>query len=116
MSIRVACLSLFGIGLVACSSGGETEGELFGERVTSFANVADGGEILGVVVVIPVKAFENAASDHTSHGAFILDMPANVRDETFVQQLRLNWLSSGHGPSPYAAPHFDLHFHRGTSA
>jgi hypothetical protein len=116
MLIRAAWLSLFGLGLAACSSGGETEGEFFGERVTSFANVASDGEILGVGVVIPVKAFENASADHASHEVFILDMPADVRDETFVRQLRINWLSSGHGPSPYAAPHFDLHFHRGTGA
>jgi hypothetical protein len=62
-----------------------------------------------------VKSFENIpALDPAFRTDLGVEMPANVRDKTFIQLLRINWLAGGHGPAPYAAPHFDLHFYRGT--
>lgn len=115
---RLTCSSLLGLGLAACS-GGETAGpsaQLFGETVTSFAHLGASGEVVGVGVVVRVKSFENAAAGQPSDGDFLLEMPAATRDATFVQQLRVSWLASGHGPSPYGEPHFDLHFYRGSTA
>lgn len=83
--------------------------------VTSFADVDDAGNILGVGVVVPVTFFEDVPTDDPAFQTSVgLEMPASVRDKIFVQLLRINWLSGGHGPEPYHAPHFDLHFYRGT--
>jgi len=76
-----------------------------------------GREVLGVGVVIPVKSFENVPSaDPAFQNSVGLEMPASVRDKTFIQLLRMGFYSGGHGPEPYHAPHFDLHFYRGTKA
>jgi hypothetical protein len=86
-------------------------------HVTSFSNVDDAGNILGVGVLIPVSFFETVPSDEPAfQGSVGVEMPADVRDKTFVQLLRINWLAGGHGPEPYHAPHFDLHFYRGSKA
>jgi hypothetical protein len=79
----------------------------------SVARVSDAGEILSVGVVIPVASFEKVASNDPAFQPDVgLEMPAHVRDKTFIRLLRINWLASGHGPAPYGAPHFDLHFYR----
>jgi hypothetical protein len=116
--------TVIGIGLAACSAdrastGSGNEGGLTGNpssdgRVTSFAHI-DHGMILGVGVVVPVKSFENVPDmDPAFQSSVGVEMPSSVRDKTFVQLLRVNWLAGGHGPEPYNAPHFDLHFYRGT--
>ena len=134
MISRLMWISL--LGLAACSGGapvdpgaggagstGSTGSSATGsggmmpvdEGVTSFANVDAQGKILGVGAVVPVKSFENVPDlDPAFHGSIGVEMPESVRDKTFIQLLRINWLSGGHGPSPYGAPHFDLHFYRGT--
>lgn len=109
---RSSWIALFALALAGCSGGGDGTAELFGAQVKATSRVA-GDEVLGVGVVIPMAGFENAAAD-TLLGDFYLEMPADVRDKTFVQHLRINWLAIGHGPQPYGEPHFDLHFHRGT--
>lgn len=124
MVIRLTWLLLVGLGLSACSGGapispgaggGDASSPPVGNGVTSFAHVTDQGEILGVGVVVPVKSFENVPDfDPAFQGDIGVEMPAQVRDKTFIQLLRINWLSGGHGPAPYGAPHFDLHFYRGT--
>jgi hypothetical protein len=129
-------LSLLGLalGLAACSSGApvdpgaggggsETSSGAGGDAstppanagVTTFAHLGDQGEILGVGAIVPVKSFEDVPDfDPAFQGTIGIEMPASVRDKTFIQLLRINWLSGGHGPSPYGKPHFDLHFYRGT--
>jgi hypothetical protein len=112
------------LGLAACSGsapispgadGGGGSAPPVGGPVTSFAHVTDQGEILGVGAVVPVKSFENVPDfDPAFQGTIGIEMPESVRDKTFVQLLRINWISGGHGPSPYGKPHFDLHFYRGT--
>ncbi len=120
MSCRSKWLSLLGLGLAACSGSPGTEGgggstNPGGGAVTSFSHVTSAGEILGVGVVVPVKSFEDVpAFDPAFKGTVGIEMPADVRDKTFIQLLRINWLSGGHGPTPYGEPHFDLHFYRGT--
>ena len=114
MTHRLPCLFLVAIGLAGCSS--ETDGAppVVDKEVRSFAQVtAQGIEAVGVV--IPVSSFEAVpAMDAAFHGAGV-EMPAEVRDGTFIQLLRINWYPSGHGPVPYDAPHFDLHFFRGSA-
>ena len=86
-----------------------------GARVTTFARIDDQGTILGVGAVIPVKSLESVPDfDPAFQGNVGIEMPASVRDRTFIQLLRINWLAGGHGPAPYGAPHFDLHFYRGS--
>lgn len=98
-------------------SGGDASTPPVGAAVTSFARLDDHGKILGVGAVVPVKSFEDVPDfDPAFHGPIGVEMPESVRDKTFIQLLRINWLSGGHGPSPYGAPHFDLHFYRGTTA
>jgi hypothetical protein len=83
--------------------------------VTSFAKVNEQQEVVGLGVVIPVKSFEMVPdADPAFQGNVGIEMPALVKDKTFVQLLRINWYAHGHGPGPYAKPHFDLHFYRGT--
>lgn len=122
MNLRLTWSSLLALGLAAgagCgpvspgAGGGSTHAEV---KVKSFARVSPEGEILGVGVVVPVKSFESVPSDDEAFLHAGIEMPPEVRDRTFLRFLRINWLSSGHGPSPYGAPHFDLHFYRGTSA
>jgi hypothetical protein len=121
---RFTLAALIGVGLTACSAdkapaGSGSEGGVTGNpsndgRVTSFARV-DQGTILGVGVVVPVTSFENVPNmDPAFQSSVGIEMPSSVRDETFVQLLRVNWLPGGHGPEPYTTPHFDLHFYRGT--
>ena len=137
MMSRLKWIALLGLslGLAACSSGAPIDPGAGGgvgtstgsgsdastppasAGVTSFAHVDDQGKILGVGVVVPVKSFENIPDfDPAFQGTLGVEMPESVRDKTFIQLLRINWLSGGHGPSPYGAPHFDLHFYRGTKA
>ena len=127
----VLLTSLLGVlpqaGLAACSSpssaptdtnmnagtGGTAATE--SGNATSIARVSATDEVLGVGVVIPVKSFENVPStDPAFQNNVGLEMSDTVRDRTFIQLLRINWLSGGHGPAPYGKPHFDLHFYRGT--
>src|SRR6478609_689324 len=121
---RLLFSALLGIGLTACSSdhgatassseGGAAGSTSTDSRTTSFARVEQ-GEILGVGVVVPVKSFEDVPRDDPAFDSSVgLEMPSSVRDQTFIQLLRVNWLPGGHGPEPYTAPHFDLHFYRGT--
>lgn len=138
MLSRLTWTALLGLGLAACSggvpvdpgtggsgattsaattgggSGGDGPMPLDG-GVKSFAHLGPGGEILGVGVVVPVKSFENVpAFDPAFETTVGIEMPESVRDKTFIQLLRINWISGGHGPAPYGKPHFDLHFYRGT--
>jgi hypothetical protein len=122
MTLRLTCSSLLFLGLAAgagCGSvspeagGGSTSAE---QKVTSFAHVSPEGEILGVGVFVPAKSFESVPSDDEAFQSVGIEMPEEVRDRTFVHFLRINWIASGHGPSPYGTPHFDLHFYRGTNA
>lgn len=114
MNQRLTWISLLALGLTACSGGGP--GSSAGEAVKSFAHVTPEGEIQGVGVTVPVASFESVPDDDPAFHSEGVEMPAEVRDKTFAQLLRINWLASGHGPSPYGEPHFDLHFYRGTSA
>ncbi len=119
MTYRLTWLSLLALGLVACSSGessGGTSAAHADEPVKSFAHLGPEGEILGVGAIVPVSSFESVPDDDPTFHGVGLEMPAEVRDKTFIQLLRINWLASGHGPSPYDEPHFDLHFYRGTNA
>ena len=114
------------VGLAACSGGAARTSDGGGGSggdatvpdtglVTTFARVDDQGTILGVGAIIPVKSVESVPNDDPAfQGNVGLEMPASVRDKTFIQLLRINWLSGGHGPAPYGAPHFDMHFYRGT--
>lgn len=91
------------------------EGELFGHKVSSYVT-ASAGVVTSVGVRIPLAAIEAAPADGPFQDDLVLDMPALAKAQTFLSQLRVNWLAYGHGPAPYGASHFDFHFHRGTSS
>lgn len=91
-------------------------GELFEGTAKSFATVDDAtGVVVSVGIVVPLKSFETAPTTAPFQDDLVLEMPKVARDQTILNHVRVNWLSSGHGPS-YAAPHFDMHFQRGTIA
>ena len=91
------------------------EGLLLGAASSSYSVLTD-GVVTKVGVQLPVSAIAAVSSDGSAPRDLILDMPASAKRQTFLSQLRVNWLSHGHGPTPYGAPHFDFHFHRGSSA
>jgi hypothetical protein len=91
------------------------QGTLFGETVSSYVTVSQ-GIVTNVGVVIPLSAIERAPANAPFQDDLVLDMPVAAKQQTFLSQLRVNWLAHGHGPAPYGMPHFDFHFHRGTGS
>jgi Domain of unknown function (DUF5602) len=89
------------------------EGTLFGANVSSYLTLAN-GVVSTVGVRIPMAAIEAAPADGPFREELILDMPASAKTQTFLSQLRVNWLAHGHGPGPYGIAHFDFHFFRGS--
>ena len=88
---------------------------LFGATAKAFATVRDAdGSVASVGVVIPVAAFESAPTGSPYQDDLVLEMPKVAREQTVMNHLRVNWLTSGHSPDPYGKPHFDLHFLRDT--
>ena len=122
-------VGLLVISLLACdsdASGGSdagapehgsesTEGTLFGVKVTSYV-ILSRGEVAQVGVRIPLSAIESAPTDAPFQNDLVLDMPEAAKQQTFLSQLRVNWLAHGHGPAPYGGPHFDFHFYRGSTS
>jgi hypothetical protein len=92
-----------------------TEGTLFGAKVSSYVALSR-GEVTQVGVRIPLSAIEMAPADAPFQNDLVLDMPEAAKQQTFLSQLRVNWLAHGHGPAPYGGPHFDLHFYRGSAS
>ncbi len=91
--------------------------DLFGSTAASYAYVDDEtGVVVKVGYSVPVKAFSDAPAGSPFQDDLVLEMPKVARDQTMLNHVRVNWLTSGHGPSPYSAPHFDMHFQRGTVA
>lgn len=89
--------------------------DLFGSAAASYAYVDDEtGVVVKVGYTVPVKAFSDAPAGAPFQDDLVLEMPKVARDQTMLNHVRVNWLTSGHGPSPYSAPHFDMHFQRGT--
>ncbi len=89
--------------------------DLFGSAAASYAFVDDEtGVVVKVGYTVPVKAFSDAPAGAPFQDDLVLEMPKVARDQTMLNHVRVNWLTSGHGPSPYSAPHFDMHFQRGT--
>jgi hypothetical protein len=104
-------------GTEASTSGQKVEGPsgtLFGTTVKSYATLGADGAVATAGVIVPFAAFTAAPANGPFQDEMVLEMPDAVKSQTFLQHLRVNWLSKGHGPSPYSAPHFDLHFYRGT--
>jgi hypothetical protein len=89
-------------------------GDLFGSTVSSYVTVR-AGVVATVGVVVPLASIAQAPEDGPFQNDLILNMPPQAREQTMLSQLRINWLAHGHGPTPYSAPHFDLHFYRGTN-
>lgn len=91
--------------------------DLFGSQAASYAFVDDEtGVVVKVGFTVPVKAFADAPAGAPFQDDLVLEMPKVARDQTILNHVRVNWLTSGHGPSPYSAPHFDMHFQRGSIA
>jgi hypothetical protein len=91
--------------------------DLFGSKAASYAYVDDEtGVVVSVGYSVPVKAFSDAPTGAPFQDDLVLEMPKIARDQTILNHVRVNWLTSGHGPDPYGEPHFDMHFQRGTIA
>lgn len=91
--------------------------DLFGSKAASYAYVDDEtGIVVKVGYTVPVKAFSDAPAGAPFQDDLVLEMPKVARDTTILNHVRVNWLTSGHGPDPYGDPHFDMHFQRGTVA
>jgi hypothetical protein len=91
--------------------------DLFGSTAASYAYVDDEtGVVVKVGYTVPVKAFSDAPAGAPFQDDLVLEMPKIARDTTILNHVRVNWLTSGHGPDPYGEPHFDMHFQRGTVA
>jgi len=98
------------------SSASETiQGVLFGESVSSYVTLSAEGVVTHVGVVVPLAAIARAPASGPFRGELVLDMPAAAKQQTFLSQLRVNWLARGLGPVPYGEPHFDFHLHRGST-
>ncbi|MBX3264546.1 MAG: DUF5602 domain-containing protein [Labilithrix sp.] len=91
-------------------------GELFDGTAKSFAKVNAEGTVVSVGVVFSLAALTSGPKSHPFQDDLVLDMPAVAKEQTILHHLRANWLPGGHGPTPYADPHFDFHFLRGTRA
>ena len=90
---------------------------LFGSKASSYAYVDDEtGVVVSVGYTVPVKAFADAPAGAPFQDDLVLEMPQVARDQTILDHVRVKWLPAGHGPDPYGAPHFDMHFQRGTVA
>lgn len=89
-------------------------GSLFGSPVSSYVTLSS-GVVATVGVVVPLASIAQAPEDGPFQNDLILDTPPQAREQTMLSQLRINWLAHGHGPTLYGAPHFDLHFYRGTN-
>jgi hypothetical protein len=92
-----------------------TQGMLFGQPVSSYVTMSQ-DTVTSVGVTIPLAAIEAAPEGGPFRNELVLDMPAAAKAQTFLSQLRVNWLAYGHGPQPYGAAHFDFHFYRGTTS
>jgi hypothetical protein len=92
-----------------------TEGTLFGTSVSSYV-VLSRDVVTKVGVRIPLTAIQAAPADAPFQNDLVLDMPEAAIQQTFLSQLRVNWLAHGHGPAPYGGPHFDFHFYRGSGS
>ncbi|MBX3199906.1 MAG: DUF5602 domain-containing protein [Labilithrix sp.] len=91
-------------------------GDLFDGTAKSFAKVNTEGTVVSVGVVFSLAALTSGPKPHPFQDDLVLDMPAVAKEQTILHHLRANWLPGGHGPTPYADPHFDFHFLRGTRA
>lgn len=96
-------------------SSAPVEGTLFGFKVSSYVELSQ-GVVTRVGVRIPLSAIEAAPDDAPFQNDLVLDMPQAAKQQTILSQLRVNWLAHGHGPVPYAGPHFDFHFYRGSTS
>ncbi|MBX3207386.1 MAG: DUF5602 domain-containing protein [Labilithrix sp.] len=91
-------------------------GTLFDGTAKSYAKVNAEGTVVSVGVVFSLTALTSGPASHQFQDDLVIDMPAVAKEQTLLHHLRANWLPGGHGPNPYASPHFDFHFLRGTRA
>ena len=92
-------------------------GTLFDKPVTSYVKVDANDIVVAVGVTFELASLTtDAPKDHPFQDDLVLEMPTIVKQQTIINHLRASWLSQGHGPVPYASPHFDFHFLRGTVA
>jgi len=92
-------------------------GTLFGKPATSYAKVNAENIVVAVGVTFELASLTtDAPKSHPFQDDLVLEMPAVAKEQTILNHLRANWLVQGHGPAPYAEPHFDFHFLRGTIA
>lgn len=111
-TLRFACLGL-ALPLLACgdSAGIVTvegsRGLLAGGEVRTWAVLDHRGDPLEAGLTLPLETIEKVDAE----ASITLDLPAAIREQTFFQQVVLDYKPHGHAPGPAGVPHFDLHFY-----
>ena len=88
---------------------------LAGGQVAAWARLDARGvpEQVGVGVSHSILTGPPAAPGTGPAGASaVVGFPREVQESTFFNHFELHAMPHGHGPEPFGAPHFDLHFYR----
>jgi hypothetical protein len=96
---------------------GETK-KMFDQDVSTWATLDDKKVVTEFGVTIPVKSIENAPTAADSQPTrVILQAPAEVQKNTFINLITLDYNPHGHEPvNIYTIPHYDFHAYSLTEA
>lgn len=123
LSSKLSALGMMALlagGLVALSGCGGDDNDpqvltgssqtVFGAQAMSWAQLSDDGQVEQVGFTLPLASIQNASGEQMAPVA-LLDLPQQVKTQTFLNHIELNWNEHGHPPmGVYTAPHFDIHF------
>jgi hypothetical protein len=92
---------------------------VFGSEVCTWAETV-GDRVTEVGITVPLSSIENAPAEAEMvwppQAAARVAFPAEVKDQTGIDHLGVNWEAHGHPPGPYLTPHFDFHFNMETAS
>ena len=90
---------------------------VFGSDVCTWAETV-GDRVTEVGITVPLTSIENAPAEAEMvwppQAVARVAFPAEVKDQTGIDHLGVNWEAHGHPPGPYLTPHFDFHFNMET--
>jgi hypothetical protein len=90
---------------------------VFGTDVCTWAKTV-GDRVVEVGATVPVSSIEKAPAEAEMvwppHAVARVEFPAEVKKQTGIDHLGVNWEAHGHPPGPYLTPHFDFHFNMET--
>lgn len=123
-SLGMAALLAVGLAVLP-GCGGDDDGPeiltgesqtVFGSQVTSWAQLSDNGEVEQVGFTLPIGSIQNAQGEVRAPVA-VLQFPQQVKAQTFIDHVEINWNEHGHPPQGvFTRPHFDVHFYHQTRA